>query len=485
MFLRENNFSPRDVQELLLDGPFIRRLVRKVDLLILPLLAGCYTLQYIDKQALSYAAVFDLFDDTGISETQYAWFASIFYLAYLVAEYPWSYLAQRTRLAKVVGGCVTVWGVVLMATAACNNFGGLAACRFLLGIFEAPITPCFMMLISMWYVRMEQPFRAGIFYSCNGLGSMIGGILFFAVGQIQTFPVWKAIYLLCGGVTIIWGVLMLLWLPDSILNTKRFSIQEKAALIGRGKLGRTGIISHHIKTYQIREALLDPQVWLLTLFTLLNEVINGGLANFSKLIIKGLVNSPLKTTALGIPSGGFQVFWILTGTYLASRLRNARTFVMAAYLVPTVVGTTVMWRLDRDSASGKVGVLVANYIVGGFVASLVVAMQMPAANLGGYTKRTTGTAVVFMAYCVGNVIGPHAFLERESPTYPTGCKLILACSVAQIAIAFALRMLLTARNKRRDAAASSSSATEGDEAVVEEVSADLTDFENPRFRYVL
>lgn len=150
LFLRANNISDAGLQSLLLDAAHVKRLVRKIDARVLPLLAGTYVLQYIDKQALGYAAVFDLFSDTGISQTQYSWFASIFYLAYLVAEYPWTALAQRTRMAKVVSGCVIAWGAVLAATAACGNFAGLAACRFLLGVFEAPITPCFMMIVSMW-----------------------------------------------------------------------------------------------------------------------------------------------------------------------------------------------------------------------------------------------------------------------------------------------------------------------------------------------
>lgn len=53
-----------------------------------------------------------------------------------------------------------------------------------------------------------------------------------------------------------------------------------------------------------------------------------------------------------------------------------------------------MWKLDR---SRKVGVLFSYYIVGSFVASLVLAMQMPASNLGGYTKRITASAMVFIA----------------------------------------------------------------------------------------
>lgn len=149
-FLSENNISDAYLVELVNDKERNRRLVRKIDMIILPLLAITYVLQYIDKQAMSYAAVFDLFSSTSVTQTQYSWFASIFYLAYLVAEYPWVYLAQKTRMGKVVAGCVLSWGSILMITAACSNFAGLSVCRFLLGVFEAPITTCFMMMVSMW-----------------------------------------------------------------------------------------------------------------------------------------------------------------------------------------------------------------------------------------------------------------------------------------------------------------------------------------------
>lgn len=163
VFLRAHRFTDAHLAALLADRPRRARLVRKVDRVVLPLLAGTYVLQYVDKQAMSYAAVFDLLGQeagggtgTGTPATitlgQYGWFTSIFYLAYLAAEYPWVWAVQRTGgMAKVVGGCVVLWGAVLMATAACRDFAGLAACRFFLGVFEAPITTCFMLIVAMWY----------------------------------------------------------------------------------------------------------------------------------------------------------------------------------------------------------------------------------------------------------------------------------------------------------------------------------------------
>lgn len=155
LFLRQHDLHDEHLQELLRDEEKNKKLVRKVDRLLLPFLAGTYVLQYIDKQALGYAAVFDLFTDTGISGTQYSWLPSIFYFAYITAEYPWVFLAQRTQTAKVVSTCVFCWGCVLLGTAASHNFTGLAVSRFFLGFFEAPITTLFMMTVAQWYAHLQ------------------------------------------------------------------------------------------------------------------------------------------------------------------------------------------------------------------------------------------------------------------------------------------------------------------------------------------
>lgn len=108
------------------------------------------------------------------------------------------------------------------------------------------------------------------------------------------------------------------------------------------------------------------------------------------------------------------------------------------------------------------------------MASLVLALQMPTTNLGGYTKRITASGLVFLAYCAGNIVGPHAFLGEEAPLYPTGSKVMLACSVTQMVLAICLRLLLIRRNKKRDEAAASL----GHQMDPEDTEGiDLTDFE--------
>lgn len=265
----------------------------------------------------------------------------------------------------------------------------------------------------MWFTKSEQPARAGLFYCfsksipenlpaimrwsptkfpgtsrpawgapsigstaamsafviwtiltssrLDGVGSMMGGILFYAVGFEKNFPVWKVIFLLCGGVTVLWGLVLMYYLPNNIMQAKRFTPEEKALLIARSQTNQTGIYNRKIKTSQIWEALSDPQVWILFCFVLLNETINGGVANFGKLIVKGVAGGDaLRATAYGIPQGAFQVFWVFTGPFLASKIPNSRTIIMAIYILPTITGAILMWKLPR---SNTVGCLFAYYIV--------------------------------------------------------------------------------------------------------------------------
>lgn len=76
--------------------------------------------------------------------------------------------------------------------------------------------------------------------------------------------------------TIVWGIALFFLLPSNIMTAKFFSTEEKALLIARSQTNRTGIYSSKIKLSQVKEALLDPQIWLLFLFVLCNEGINGG-----------------------------------------------------------------------------------------------------------------------------------------------------------------------------------------------------------------
>lgn len=154
-FLRQD----RDVPPMTPDDE--RRLKRKVDWRVVPLMLACYLLQYLDKTLINYANVMGLRADTGISADQFSQLAMIFYVSYLAFEFPHAYGMQRFPTGKYIGIMVTLWGAVLACTSASKNWAGLVSTRVFLGVFESAVAPSLIVVTTMWYKRTEQPPRMG------------------------------------------------------------------------------------------------------------------------------------------------------------------------------------------------------------------------------------------------------------------------------------------------------------------------------------
>lgn len=95
-----------------------KRLVRKIDLMILPYLAVCYAFFYIDKTTLSYAAIFGIREDLDLTGDRYSWLSSIFYFGFLVWAFPTNFLMQKLPIGRYLGANIFMWGIFLMLQAA-------------------------------------------------------------------------------------------------------------------------------------------------------------------------------------------------------------------------------------------------------------------------------------------------------------------------------------------------------------------------------
>lgn len=115
------------------------RVLRRIDLRILPLILFTYCLQSLDKTTLSYASVFGLIEDTNLHGDQFSWLGSVVYVAQLVFQPVIAYSLVRFPIGKFSATMVCCWGAVLCCMTASHNFGGLMATRLLLGSFEASV----------------------------------------------------------------------------------------------------------------------------------------------------------------------------------------------------------------------------------------------------------------------------------------------------------------------------------------------------------
>jgi MFS family permease len=239
------------------------KLVRKIDFMILPYLAVCYAFFYIDKTTLSYAAIFGIQKDLDLHGTQYNWLSSLFYFGFLAWAFPTNFLMQRLPIGKYLGFNIFMWGFFLMLQAACHSFATLGVLRALAGAAEACSDPSFMLITSMWYTRKQQPVRIGLWYTANGFGIALGGLLGYGIGHIHgSLPSWKYEFLIIGALCCGWGIIMSIMLPDSPVTAKGLSTREKRIAVERLRGNQTGVENKHLKPYQVKEAFMDYKLYL-------------------------------------------------------------------------------------------------------------------------------------------------------------------------------------------------------------------------------
>ena len=234
-----------DAEEIAIDEELKTRLLRKIDLHIMPIMCMVYGLNYLDKTTLSYASIMGLQTDLNLTKSNYQWLGSIFYIGYLGFEYPTSRLLQRLPLAKYSAFNIILWGLTLSCTAATSNFAGIAAVRLILGMFEAAVTPGFVLFTSQWYTKKEQGLRTAIWFSFNGFANVLGGLVAYGVargtvGRSVALAGWKIIFLVWGLLTMVTGIIFLFVMPDSPLNARFLRNSERRLVIERTRHNQQG-----------------------------------------------------------------------------------------------------------------------------------------------------------------------------------------------------------------------------------------------------
>ncbi|OTA99803.1 hypothetical protein M426DRAFT_16123 [Hypoxylon sp. CI-4A] len=458
-----------------------KRILRKIDRHLLPLMVITYTLNFMDKNALSYSANFGLQTDNHLVGNQYSWASgSVFYLAYMVSQPIVARVIVRFPIGRVVAIATMLWGAVLMTTAASRSFASLMTIRAILGCMESCINPAFIVISSQWWTRDEQPLRISFWSLGLSIGQICGGLLGYGIAHITSnnVPNWAWFFLIFGAVTILYGGFMFYYLPDSPLNARWLSEKDRALAIERVRSNRTGVENHVWKWSQFKEAILDVQCWILAATSFLDDIPAGGVGSFGSIVVKGFGYSALYSTLLLVPLGVIQAICILFGGFMTRRFKNIRTLLIAGCQVPALIGAVLLYTLPRENQRGLLGsyyVVQTHGIVNTLTTSLVTS------NFAGYTKKATASAMMYVAYCVGQVVAPQLFLPDEAPEYKSAFLAAFICFALCIILSITLRFYLIWENKRRD-----NLALAGGEPSAPDEFLDLTDKQQKEvFRYVI
>ncbi|KAJ5914160.1 MFS general substrate transporter [Penicillium tannophilum] len=202
-----------------------RKLLFKLDVSILVFACLCFfgSRKSSDQTNISNAYVSGLKEDFGLYGNELNYFNVCYYTAYVVFQVPGLLLLSRPKLARwLLPGLEVLWGICTFAQSRVTSVNQLYALRFLVGMLEAPVFAGTHFILGSWYSGPELFKRAGTWFICNPLGSMVSGYLQSAaytnLSGVGGMPGWRWLFIIDGIFTIpvaFIGFLIFPGIPDS------------------------------------------------------------------------------------------------------------------------------------------------------------------------------------------------------------------------------------------------------------------------------
>ncbi|CAN9252279.1 unnamed protein product [Alternaria sp. RS040] len=469
-----------------------KRVLKKIDLVILPILLSVYFLQSLDKTTLSYASVFGLIEDANLdpNSQQYSWLGSIVYIAQLVAQPVVAVLLVKLKMGKFMGVMVFTWGVI----------------RECLCAFEAAIAPAFIAVVQMWYKRGEQTNRNAAWYAMLGIVNILGSLLSYGLGHIKSdlLHSYQIIFLFCGLLTVVVSVFVWFFMPDSPVEAKFLNDHEKLIAVERLRMNQMGVASRVWKWDHVLEAFMDPKTWLWFSMLTAVSIPSGGITTFGPLIIQSFGFGQFATILFNMPFGVVQIVATIGGAWLATWLKK-KSPVLILLCIPPIIGIIILMVVGRGDSNK--GVLLFGYYLTSFYPGISpLIYSWSGQNTGGDTKRKVTTSILFVGASAGNIIGPQLFKPSEKPHYYRGLRANLALFIAIIVLILLAMFWIKLLNRKHAATRESmgksaivvdtsmGTAREGDAEEADNAQAsgvgdkafdDLTDIKNEDFVYVL
>lgn len=124
-------------------------------------------------------------------------------MSYILGQVPSNLLLNHFgRPSLYLGFFTTAWGLVSALTSQVKGYGGIVACRFILGLVEAPFFAGVLFYLSKWYTKSELNLRMSIFYSgsliSGAFGNLIAAGILKGLAGKHGLAAWQWLYIIEG-----------------------------------------------------------------------------------------------------------------------------------------------------------------------------------------------------------------------------------------------------------------------------------------------
>ncbi|KAL4935203.1 hypothetical protein BDV06DRAFT_133621 [Aspergillus oleicola] len=408
-------------------GERLKKLIRKVDWHVLPQLILIYLMSYVDRTNVGNAKLFGVETDLGLSSQQWNTCLSIFFVTYALGGVPSNIALKRFGPKIWLPALLLTVACILVFTSLQANFGGWAAFRVLLGVFEAGVFPGCSFVLTSWYSPKEIHSRMAIFYSGASAAGAFSGLLAYGIGQLDHtwgYRGWRFIYCIEGVFTVLLALGAFCFVYDTPAKVGSWlTPEEKEFLILRHKYsagGETGVAEKSEFSWKHAAAAFKSfhiYATVLIEFTLCVTVY--GYSFVLPTIISNLGYDAVEAQAMTVPPYVFACFVTALSGWAADRYQQRMLSVLLPNLMALAGFIIVLVSVRYPSVPG-VTLFGVFLITGGLYPISPAVTAWVSLNCAGTMKRAVGIAAMVSFSQLGGIVGSNIYISSQAPTYPVG-----------------------------------------------------------------
>ncbi|KAG2001822.1 high-affinity nicotinic acid transporter [Coprinopsis cinerea AmutBmut pab1-1] len=440
------------------DTPEDRKLLRKVDFRLLPILTFLYLLSFLDRSNIGNAKIIGLVEDLKISPPEYNTALALYFVAYVIFEVPANVRAgSRVPLPNHIS--TKLWNLS----------------RLLLGITEAGLFPGVIYVFSVYYRRHERSWRVAIFFGGAALAGAFGGtpprltimiqqlknsacpgILAYAIGKMEGIGGkrgWAWIFIIEGLLTVVSAVFAYFVVPTWSHNAKFLTTSEKERLLARLDADSDAALIEKFEWTYVKQAMKDHLVWGYALLFHGFAFVLYSLSLFMPTIIADLGFASWQAQLMTVPPNSLASISIWATVWVSARVNKrapSSSDLLSLQSSSESWFSSSSWNIRFNLAGAQyVGV---HFAAAGVYTGNALLLSWPGENVSAQTKRAIAVAMQITIGDIGAIAGQVSpgWLILAGNNFRTPHIISIGYLLFSILVTVYLAIWMSKENRRRD-----------------------------------
>lgn len=413
-----------------------KKLLLKMDLHIVPMLAILYLLSFLDRGNIGNANIEGLSDTLQLKGNEYNLCLTIFFITYCLMEVPANALLKILSPSIWIPSIMVSWGIVMTLMGIVKDFKGLFIARLFLGVTEAGLFPGVSYYLTQWYRRDELQLRQAMFFSASSIAGCFSGLLAYGIakmGGVGGLEGWRWIFILEGIATVVVAFLAFFFLYDFPETAKFLTEEERAFVIHRLKydhnipkaLDSDDEVVHIVVPENQKQgmkyfwdALKDWQVYLHILLYFAVTVPLYGISLFMPTILTNLGYTTSKAQLMTVPIYVTASILSVVEAYASDKVGLRSPFIAGNFVV-MIIGFAMA--LGTDPTQKPKVVYAGIYIAAiGLYPAFPGVVSWLSVNMSGSYKRAIGMAFHIGLGNFGGAFASNIYRQKDKPRFIIG-----------------------------------------------------------------